>query len=73
MSVETPLVWSVSIPVNDTDCRNRLCPEGHEKLPGPGGVLLIGMLPVTCPFRPELNCPLPLTGEVTVSLLAALG
>ena len=50
---------------------SRLCPDGQEKLPGPGGLRVSDE--VTCPFLPELNVPVALTGPEMVVLFDALG
>ena len=62
VSVSTTLVY-------DTDASSRLCPGGQEMSLG-GGLTVSDA--VTCPFLPELNVPLALTGPETVVLFCAL-
>jgi hypothetical protein len=56
--------------VYDTCASCRLCPGGQ--LMSEGGGLIVSDA-VTCPFLPELNCPVSLTGPATVVLFEALG
>ena len=63
--------WSQIITfVYVTEASFRVCPPGHEKLPGPGAATV--MVPVVCPLRIG-KFPPPVTGAVIVSLFAALG
>ncbi len=67
----TPFVVSVSVMlVYETDASSRLCPGGQ--LMSDGGGLTVSDA-VTCPFLPELNVPVALTGPATVVLFWALG
>lgn len=68
----TPFVVSLMLTlVYVTWATSRSCPGGQEKLPGPGGMMVSDA--VTCPFLPELNEPVALTGPLTVVLFEALG
>ncbi len=75
-------VWSASdrdapapptvTPVHATEKSTSVCPPGHVKPPGLGGDETTVNVPVVCPFLTG-KVPLPLTGAVTVTLLAAIG
>ena len=71
VSVMPCVVSVIDAFVYDTDASSRLCPGGQVKPPGPGGMRVSDA--VTCPFLPELNVPLALTGPATVVLFWALG
>jgi len=54
----------------DTEASSRLCPGGQEM--SLAGALTVSEA-VTCPFLPELNVPVAITGPETVVLFCALG
>jgi hypothetical protein len=65
------LVKSVSrMSVYETCASCRFCPGGQEMFEGGGSTVSEA---VTCPFLPELNVPVALTGPATVVLFWALG
>jgi hypothetical protein len=67
----TALVVSVSTTlVYDTDASSRRCLGGQEMSEG-GGLTVSDA--VTCPFLPEANVPVAITGPDTVVLFWALG